>query len=273
MVVMMMCAAMAIETAPPTAAERFETLKTLAGTWMGDTDGDGTYESEMVYRVIAAGSAVHATMFPGTDHEMVNVFHLDGDDLLMTHYCAGGNQPHLKAAADTGAESVRFELVNVSNLGSPDAHFMGEASFTIVDANTLRETWTSFENRETAGTMEWELKRKEAMTQKPEAPEGMPAFVEYTVVLLRPVEDRPDLPADEAQEIQAQHLAHLSAMREKGMVFAGPFGDRSGGMCIYEGLSFDEVRALAESDPAVKAGRLSVHAHPWLVPGGLTGGE
>jgi uncharacterized protein YciI len=40
-------------------------------------------------------------------------------------------------------------------------------------------------------------------------------------------------------------------------------------MCIYSGPSLDEVRKLAERDPAVKAGRLEVEIHPWLVPGGL----
>lgn len=253
---------------PPTAVERFEQLKSLAGTWVGDTDGDGTDDYEAVYHVIAAGSAVHQTMFPGTAHEMVNVYHLDGDDLLMTHYCAGGNQPHLKMTPVADRGRLEFEWVSVSNLPSLDGHFMGAATIELVDENTIREHWSSFENREKVSTMNWEITRKEAMSEmKP--PEGMPDFVEYTIVLLRPVEGRPDLPEQEAEAIQQQHLAHLDAMREHGMVFAGPFGDRTGGMCIYHGPSVEKVRELAEADPAVKAGRLDVHAHPWLVPGGL----
>ena len=46
----------------------------------------------IVYSVIAAGSAVHEHMFPGGPHEMVTVYHLDGPDLLLTHYCAAGNK-------------------------------------------------------------------------------------------------------------------------------------------------------------------------------------
>jgi uncharacterized protein YciI len=33
--------------------------------------------------------------------------------------------------------------------------------------------------------------------------------------------------------------------------------------------SIDEARALAETDPAVKAGRLAMDIHPWLVPEGV----
>ena len=40
------------------------------------------------FRVTSAGSVVQETMFPGSDHEMVNMYSVDGDKLLMTHYCA-----------------------------------------------------------------------------------------------------------------------------------------------------------------------------------------
>lgn len=254
---------------PPTAQDRFEQLKSLAGTWVGDTDGDGANDYKAVYRVIAAGSAVHQTMFPGSEHEMVNVYHLDGDELLMTHYCAGGNQPHLKLVPGTDAGRLEFDLVKVTNLGSPDGHFMGAAMFEIVDEDTLVEHWSSFEDQKKVSSMQWELTREESMSEMTPPP-GMPDFIEYTIVLLRPVEHRPDLPDEEAAAIQQQHLAHLSSMRDEGMIFAGPFGDRSGGMCIYQGPSLEQVKELAGKDPAVKAGRLEVHAHPWLVPGGLS---
>jgi uncharacterized protein YciI len=252
--------------APPSAAERLEQLKGLAGTWVGDMDGDGEHDSEVVFRVTSAGSAVHETMFPGEEHEMVNLFHLDGDALVMTHYCAAGNQPHLKATDGDGVGAFTFDLTRASN-AKPGDHVMSHAVFTIVDENTLREEWvSSVDGKPSDHAMVFNLKRKDAM----EAPAGMPDFVEYYVVLLRPVADRPELPEAEAAAIRQQHLAHLASMREKGvMTYAGPFGDRAGGMCIYSGPSLEEVRTLAESDPAVKAGRLTVEIHPWLVPGGL----
>lgn len=35
-------------------------------------------------------------MQPGTDHEMINMDHLDCEDLVLTRYRAGGNQPRMR---------------------------------------------------------------------------------------------------------------------------------------------------------------------------------
>src|SRR5437868_15224505 len=75
-----------------------ERLKKLAGTWVAaDKDGKPTDQVVSVIKVTASGSAVHETLFPGQAHEMVSVYHRDGADLVMTHYCSLGNQPRMKA--------------------------------------------------------------------------------------------------------------------------------------------------------------------------------
>lgn len=76
------------------------------------------------------------------------------------------------------------------------------------------------------------------------------------------------LPAEEAEALQKQHIAHLTAMGDAGkMVVAGPFSDQADpayrGVCIYRVGSVAEARALAEQDPAVKAGQLRVEAMTW----------
>ena len=48
------------------------------------------------FKTSAAGTVVMETMNPGTGHEMINMYHVDGDDLLLTHYCAGNNQPRMR---------------------------------------------------------------------------------------------------------------------------------------------------------------------------------
>ena len=93
-----------------------------------------------------------------------------------------------------------------------------------------------------------------------------------TLVLLRRPADATDYPRERLEEIQAQHLAHLDAMRERGaMVVAGPFGDQSDetlrGMCLYR-TDLEETRNLAEQDPAVRAGRLAVDVLTWYHPKG-----
>src|SRR5262249_20363265 len=83
--------------APAVAHMGLERMKTLAGTWLATgKDGKPTDQVVSVVRVTAAGSAVHETLFPGQPHEMISIYYRDGADLMMTHYCALGNQPHMK---------------------------------------------------------------------------------------------------------------------------------------------------------------------------------
>jgi uncharacterized protein YciI len=110
-------------------------------------------------------------------------------------------------------------------------------------------------------------------TQAP-APAPPPAtkfeFETFQLVLLVRPADRKEIPEAEAEAIQKLHLAHLTSMAESGkMMIAGPFGDQRDqalrGACIYRVGSVEEARALAEADPAVKAGRLRVEAVTWYV--------
>src|ERR1051325_5418396 len=64
-----------------------DTLKSLAGTWEMTTPDGKKLVTE--FQVTANGSAVREIMFPGAgDHEMTNMYSLDGDSMLVTHYCA-----------------------------------------------------------------------------------------------------------------------------------------------------------------------------------------
>lgn len=72
----------------------------------------------------------------------------------------------------------------------------------------------------------------------------------------------------ETARIQADHMANINAMAKTGkLVIAGPFenaGDYAG-VFIFKVASLDEAKSLAESDPAVKVGRLAAEVHPWMV--------
>jgi uncharacterized protein YciI len=97
-------------------------------------------------------------------------------------------------------------------------------------------------------------------------------FDRHTLVLLRRAEDAPDLPEAELDELQAAHLAHLTAMREQGlMAVAGPFDGQSDetlrGLCVYT-VPSEEARELAEQDPSVRAGRMAVEVLTWYAPAG-----
>ncbi len=71
----------------------------------------------------------------------------------------------------------------------------------------------------------------------------------------------------ELEKLQAAHLAHIGRMAETGkLVIAGPFADGGDlrGMFVFRVDSLEEARALAEQDPAVRAGRLVLEWHPWF---------
>src|ERR1700739_676546 len=69
------------EKAASVSARRLEALKQMAGDWVEvGKDGKPTDKIVSSIRVTSAGTAVLETLFPGTNHEMVTMYHLDGDD-------------------------------------------------------------------------------------------------------------------------------------------------------------------------------------------------
>ena len=97
-------------------------------------------------------------------------------------------------------------------------------------------------------------------------------FDTYTVVLLRRGSRAAAFSDDELERLQCEHLAHLAALRERGVLLvAGPFRDQDDesfrGLCVYR-TGVDETRHFAAQDPAVQAGRLAVEAMTWLTEKG-----
>jgi hypothetical protein len=119
------------------AQKNFDKMKSLAGSWKGKTS-DGR-PVEIFYRVTSGGSALMSEI--KSEDDMVTMFHLDGDRLLLTHYCGAGNQPRMKAEASPDGKSVAFDFLDATNLTSPEVGHMHRAVFTIADANHHTEEW------------------------------------------------------------------------------------------------------------------------------------
>jgi len=77
-------------------------------------------------------------LYAGTDHEMVTMYYLDGDDLVATHYCAQGNQPRMKldTKASTASRLV-FDLAGGTNLDPAKDTHMHAQRFTLAGTNRL----------------------------------------------------------------------------------------------------------------------------------------
>ena len=118
----------------------FDKIKALAGQWQGSGPGGDVNVS---YEVVAGGSAVMERWSPADHPTMISMYHMDGANLLMTHYCSASNQPRMKA--ETPAEDgnvISFSLLDVTNLTSPTDGHMQALAITIKDKNHFLADWT-----------------------------------------------------------------------------------------------------------------------------------
>ena len=75
-----------------------------------------------------------------------------------------------------------------------------------------------------------------------------------------------------ADALQKAHLDYMDALHKQGkLVMAGPLLDAGArrGVVVYRVKDLAEAKALAAEDPAVKAGRLTLEAYPWMTFKGI----
>ncbi len=148
-------------TAPPDVMDRF---RAMDGVWTATYDNPDFPPAETKYRTIAEGSVVVETIFEGQPHEMITVIYLDGDQLRATHYCAMQNQPNLIAETITPGV-VEFATLDVTNIASPDAGYMGAARYEWVDNDHVTVRWTSFENGQRGEDLSVKLSRDTSVSE------------------------------------------------------------------------------------------------------------
>ena len=82
------------------------------------------------------------TVFEGQPHEMVTLFTIEGDTLVLTHFCALGNQPCMRARATDNPAEIVFDFVSAGNLASPDEMHMHDAHYRFPGPDQLESSWT-----------------------------------------------------------------------------------------------------------------------------------
>ena len=93
----------------------------------------------------------------------------------------------------------------------------------------------------------------------------------YVMALLKAGPNR-DRPREEAQKLQAAHMANINRLAAAGkLVLAGPFADNGvlRGIYIFDVKTVAEAEALTKTDPAIQAGQLVMELHPWYGSAGL----
>jgi len=69
-----------------------------------------------------------------------------------------------------------------------------------------------------------------------------------------------------AAQLQRAHLDNIFRLADEGKLsLAGPFldGGELRGVYVFNVSTIEEAKALTETDPAIKAGRLVMELHPW----------
>jgi hypothetical protein len=133
-------------TPGPSSNDSFNAIKGLVGDWEGTFEWIGTNRTGQMnarYYLTGNGSAVVEDLISNGTPNMTTVYHLDAADLRATHYCAAGNQPRLKAtSADESNKSIKFEMVDITNLAKPEAGHVRDLELRLTSPNHLTILFT-----------------------------------------------------------------------------------------------------------------------------------
>jgi hypothetical protein len=121
-------------SAPPSEAKKvFAKLKTLAGSWQGTV-----MDIPITFTIRAASSGtviLHEGNTSGgrpPNHE-ITMFYIDGDRLLATHYCDGGNRTRLEGKLSADEKMIELSFIDVA--GSTRGGYLKDMVITMIDAD------------------------------------------------------------------------------------------------------------------------------------------
>src|ERR1700730_8341945 len=102
------------------AQRSFDKLKTLAGSWEGQVTTvpqEAAMEGKLMqvsFRVTSMGNALmHEMTGAGRPDDPITMLYLDGDRLLLTHYCDAGNRPRMAGKMSPDGKTVELEFLDV----------------------------------------------------------------------------------------------------------------------------------------------------------------
>jgi hypothetical protein len=127
----------------------YDRIKAMAGQWEGKSSKGWTEILDI--EIIAGGSCVmEKSRFAhgeSPDSGMATMYHLDGPDLLLTHYCMAKNQPRLKATeiSDDG-KTLLFTFLDGTNMASRDVGHMDKVRMNFEDNDHYKSQWTFYQD-------------------------------------------------------------------------------------------------------------------------------
>ena len=117
---------------PSDAQKLFDKMKSLSGSWQGTIMG---ISINVTIRLASSGTAIlheaHTDGGKPPNHE-ITMFYLEGDRLLATHFCDGGNRARFEGKLSADGKS-EFDFLDVA--GSTRGGLVKRMAFTSIDAN------------------------------------------------------------------------------------------------------------------------------------------
>ncbi|HEX5042770.1 MAG TPA: YciI family protein [Candidatus Polarisedimenticolaceae bacterium] len=264
--------------AESSALDRF---KGLSGDWVAAEDGPMAKKGDLVatYRLTGGGTAVVEEIFPATARAMTTVYHQDGADLVLTHYCMSGNQPRMRAKATEG-KKVSFAFDGGTNLDPAKDEHMHAATFTFLSADEIRSEWVEHAGGKPKSTVSMHLTRKKDAKEEKggskmkyllliyqdegswaglsEAEQGK-LFEEYMTYTRNIKKDGNYLGGEALQPVATATTVRVR--NGKTMTTDGPFAEtreQLGGYYLVEAKDLDEAIQLATGIPDVRMGSIEV---------------
>ena len=115
------------------AKKAFEKFKTLTGSWQG-TVMDMSVNATI--RLASSGTAIlHEATGDGKrppNHE-ISMFYVEGDRLLATHFCDGGNRVRWEGKMSPDGKTIEFSFLDVA--GGTRGGLAKDMVFTMIDAD------------------------------------------------------------------------------------------------------------------------------------------
>jgi hypothetical protein len=130
---------------PPASSDTFNLIKALVGDWQGSYEWIGKNRKGPMnarYYLTGNGTAVVEDLIVDGNPNMTTVYHLDGADLRATHYCAAGNQPRLKATSTDDNKVVKFHMVDITNMPTPEAGHVRDLELRLTSASQITILFT-----------------------------------------------------------------------------------------------------------------------------------
>jgi hypothetical protein len=112
-------------------AKIFTQMKSLVGTWVKEGVTNSNFEIQ--FELVAKDSTLVETWISKGKKRSLTLYHLNGENLMATHYCPQGNQPRLHLSNNSTINNMFFTYLDSTNLESLEDSHQHSLGFDFTD--------------------------------------------------------------------------------------------------------------------------------------------